>query len=329
MATGSQEPEAPAGRIERLSDSKHRAWPAPTGDGDVAWHPAIEQSGEPATPDADVTPAYRGPAPPPEHRPLARGVRRSVFLVVLAALVGAASATIVARATGWGSQTVIQRFSGLPTSVIGTHRADVPAILRRILPGVAAITATSGFAGTSSGTGIVITKGGEVVTNAHVVEGAQSIVVTLGDTQDYAARLVGILPERDLALLQVVGAHGLSPVQLGNSANMVVGDDVLTIGYALGLSGGPSVTEGIISAKNREVGSDTSDGTPFLLRGLLQTDAAISSGNSGGPLVNAAAQVVGINTIVAASSSDVTAQNIGFAISSNTLKALLPQLRGG
>lgn len=249
--------------------------------------------------------------------------------MVLAAVVGAASATIVARATGWGSQTVIQRNVGLPTSAIGTHWSDVPTVVRRVLPGVVSITAVTTPTGTSSGTGIVVSKSGEVVTNAHVVQGARSIVVTLKDSKDYRASVVGILPLEDLALLRIVGAGPLSPVHLGDSSKMVIGDDVVTVGYALGLSGGPSVTEGIISAKHREVQTVASDGTPVTLHEMLQTDAPISSGNSGGPLVNAGAQVVGINTMVASSSEGVTAQNIGFAISSNTLKSLLAELRSG
>ncbi len=127
-------------------------------------------------------------------------------------------------------------------------------------------------------------------------------MVTLKDSKGYQASVVGILPLEDLALLRIVGAVPLSPVHLGDSSKMVIGDDVVTVGYALGLSGGPSVTEGIISAEHREVQTVASDGTPVTLHEMLQTDAPISSGNSGGPLVNAAAQVVGINTMVASSS---------------------------
>jgi S1-C subfamily serine protease len=119
-------------------------------------------------------------------------------------------------------------------------------------------------------------------------------------------------------VVQLDDPTGVVPAKLGSSEDVAVGDQVVAIGNALALEGGPTVTEGIVSALNRSI--DTANGT---LTGLIQTDAAISSGNSGGPLVNAAGQVIGMNTAVAASSGSVNASNIGFAISIDAIRAFL------
>jgi S1-C subfamily serine protease len=256
---------------------------------------------------------------------------------VTAGVVAAGSALGVARATGWGATTTIRQVVG-NTSAIDSRPADIQGILRRVLPSVVAISASYTranpfFAGpgtvvTASGTGIVVSRAGEVVTNDHVVSGATSVTVTLdGAASPLAAVVVGESPANDLALLQVRGASGLSPATFGDSRAKVVGDDVLAVGFALGMTGGPTVTDGIISATDRSVTTETATGQAVTLAGMLQTDAAISSGNSGGPLVDADAHVVGINTVVATSSGSTTAQNIGFAIPSATVQALLPQLR--
>lgn len=165
--------------------------------------------------------------------------------------------------------------------------------------------------GAGAGTGVVLDTDGHILTNAHVVEGATSITITInGETTARQATLVATDVAHDIAVLSVADTTGLMPAPFGSSADLVVGDDVLAIGNALALEGGMSVTQGIVSALDRTIETET--GT---LTGLVQTDAAISSGNSGGALVNAAGEVVGINTAVAASYGSVTASNIGFAIS--------------
>jgi putative serine protease PepD len=266
--------------------------------------------------------------------------RTVLVLVVVAALVGAATAAAVARISGWGRETVLTRYVEPNTSIINNRPTDIPAILAKVLPAVVSISATSSISSpffgpgggstavTATGTGVIVTSGGEVITNDHVVSGATSITVALnGSASPLAARIVGESARKDLALLQVEGAPHLDAVTFGDSSKMVVGDDVLAVGYALGLSGGPTVTDGIISAKGRQVSTRTATGASTTLVDMIQTDAAISSGNSGGPLVNSASQVVGINTVVATSSGSTTAQNIGFAITSQTVQTLLPQLR--
>lgn len=271
------------------------------------------------------------------HPDRGRTLRRDLGLAVVAAVVGAGSALGVARATGWGATTTIRQVVG-NTSAIASRPADIQGILARVLPSVVAISAsytrTTPFFGgpgtvvTATGTGVVVSPDGEVVTNDHVVSGATKVTVTLdGSAAPLAAVVVGESPANDLALLRIRGASGLVPVTFGDSRSKVVGDGVLAVGFALGLTGGPTVTDGIISATGRSVTTATAAGQPVTLTGILQTDAAISSGNSGGPLVDAEAHVVGINTAVAASSGSTTAQNIGFAIPSATVQALLPRLR--
>jgi S1-C subfamily serine protease len=285
-------------------------------------------------------PPPSSPSEPPSPPPATGRPPRVLALVVVAAVVGAASALGVARATGWGEETTIRQVVA-NTSVIDNRPADIQAILARVLPSVVSVSATStrispffgpevGSSVVASGTGIIVSKSGEVITNAHVVSGASSITVTLDEaSKPLPASLVGASAAQDLALLQVRGVTDLTPAMLANSNSTVVGDSVLAVGYALGLAGGPTVTEGIISALDRSVATVTASGQKVTLRGMLQTDAAISSGNSGGPLVNAAAQVVGVNTMVATSSGSTTAQNIGFAIPSATVRSLLPVLRAG
>jgi putative serine protease PepD len=179
--------------------------------------------------------------------------------------------------------------------------------------------------GTGAGTGIVLDDNGNILTNAHVVEGAREVAVTLaGESQARSATIVGTDTEHDVAVLHVDDADGLVPADFATSSNGVqVGDDVVAIGNALALEGGMTVTEGIVSATNREINDENGS-----LSGLIQTDAAISSGNSGGPLVNAKGQVVGMNTAVAASGNGVEASNIGFVIPASTAVSVAHQLIG-
>jgi putative serine protease PepD len=203
-----------------------------------------------------------------------------------------------------------------PTSVVAGPVLDVAGILAKVEPAVVAIQA-SGRLGTGQGTGIVISADGEVLTNAHVIEGATNIRVTVqGQTQSQAATLVGADSGNDIALLKITGASGLAVADLGSSSAVKVGDDVVAVGNALGLRGDPTVTRGIVSALNRSL--DT-------LTGMIQTDAAINPGNSGGPLANSHGQVIGINTAVAGRGG----QNIGFAIPIDSAKTILDRLRSG
>ena len=263
--------------------------------------------------------------------------RRSWMLVVvvtavLAALVGGLVGALVGSDS---QQTIVEKF--FPTRSALARPQDVQSVLAEVEPAVVSIDSQSdsGEGGgdfiQAAGSGMILTADGEVLTNNHVVTGASSVTVTLfGQTKALAAHVVGTDPADDLALVQVDHASGLPTVVLGDSSQTRVGDAVLAIGNALALAGGPTVTEGIVSAENRSLTAENDGGQTENLTGLLQTDAAINPGNSGGPLVNAQAQVVGMNTAVASSSTgNAPTQNIGFAIAVDSIKPLLAQLRLG
>jgi putative serine protease PepD len=211
--------------------------------------------------------------------------------------------------------------AGVPLDRASVHldgsALDVATVLDRMASSVVAIETTvqarrGPFVqqGQGAGTGIVLDDDGHVLTNAHVVEGATQVSVTLaGDSEARSADVVGVDTGNDIAVLQVDDADGLRAATFSEQG-VQVGDEVVAIGNALALEGGPTVTEGIVSALDRSI--TTENGT---LTGLIQTDAAISSGNSGGPLVDAYGEVVGVNTAVAASGGGVEASNIGFVIS--------------
>ena len=177
----------------------------------------------------------------------------------------------------------------------------------------------SGYS-SSTGTGVVITESGYVVTNSHVIQDAQVITVLLSDGRSFDAALVGSDPISDLAVLHIE-ADNLSPAEFGDSSVLRVGDSVVAIGDPLGIELRGTMTNGIVSAINRDV---TTGGRTLT---LIQTNAALNSGNSGGPLINCYGQVIGINTLKMgdiASSSGV--EGLGFAIPSTTVKEIADQL---
>lgn len=175
--------------------------------------------------------------------------------------------------------------------------------------------------GTSSGSGFIIASEGYVITNNHVIEGAESVSVVLLSGEERPAQVIGTDRFSDLAVLKIEGDVP-AVVTLGNSDALRPGETVIAIGSPLG-DFKNSVTVGVISATGRTI--DTGEG--YYLEGLLQTDAAINQGNSGGPLVNLAGEVIGVNTlIVRTSSSGVTVEGLGFAIPSNTVQAVATQI---
>jgi putative serine protease PepD len=172
--------------------------------------------------------------------------------------------------------------------------------------------------GSGAGSGVAI-EGGYVVTNAHVVEGATAIELASATSGAVTrGEVVASEPSLDLALVRLEDASGFVPAVLGDSGTVQVGDPVVAIGNALGLGGSPTVTQGIVSALDRTI--TTSGGR---LDGLLQTDTAISSGNSGGPLLDATGAVIGINTAVAGSGGGVQASNVGFVVPVDTVHAFV------
>jgi S1-C subfamily serine protease len=207
--------------------------------------------------------------------------------------------------------------SGSSAAPLAGAALDVKGILAKVEPSVVDIVAQSRRE-TGEGTGIIISPDGYILTNAHVVNGASTVTVSTSSSgKALPATVIGADAAHDVALIHLDSGGGSLPAaDLGRSADMRVGDDVVAIGNALGLRGDPTVTRGIVSALNRTVEN---------LTGMIQTDAAINPGNSGGPLVNSAGQVIGINTAVAADG----AQNIGFAIPIDAAKALADRLKSG
>lgn len=189
-------------------------------------------------------------------------------------------------------------------------------VYRKNIPAVVSISCTlSG--GTATGTGVVFSDGGYIVTNCHLVEDAQEITVLLSDDRSLIAQVVGADDVSDLAVLYI-DAEDLTAAEFGDSDALQVGDDVVAIGDPLGVELRGTMTDGIISAINRDI---TVEGRSMT---LIQTTAALNSGNSGGPLINRYGQVIGINTMKIINEAGV--EGLGFAIPSVTVKEIVDQL---
>ena len=262
-------------------------------------------------------------------RPRTSGTTRLVLIALVAALLGAAVGSIsgvayehnrVNTSTRPSSDLVPSGpplASGSPTPV-DTNPSSVASIAKKLLPSVVTLNVAGGTA-TGTGSGVVIRTDGYILTNNHVVAVAANGGTITADfyqgKQGITAAIVGRDPKTDLAVVKV-NATNLPAATLGQSSSLVVGDPVVALGAPLGLSS--TVTSGIVSALDRNVEVPDESGGRGLLIGAIQTDAAINPGNSGGPLVDAKAQVIGINSAIAAApgSSGSTGGNIGvgFAI---------------
>jgi S1-C subfamily serine protease len=268
------------------------------------------------------------PPPPPAGSPALPGRRTRVLWLIMivmlalsAGVVGAFIGASIEDQTETAKQPSRQAIE-VADAAESAGAMDVAAVLSAMEPSVVTISADTAEGG-STGTGVVLTSDGEILTNAHVVEGATEVRVRLfGEIEPRPAEVLAADDPNDLALLRI-DVDGLTPAAFADPDSIAVGDQVIAIGYALNLDGDPSVTSGIVSALDRTLlGSDGA------LDGLLQTDAAISSGNSGGPLINARAEVVGINTAVYQSDATTAANNVGFAISAGEALPIIERLRG-
>ncbi|MCL4508620.1 MAG: trypsin-like peptidase domain-containing protein [Chloroflexi bacterium] len=245
-------------------------------------------------------------------------------------------ATSLATSTSTSSPRAARAITTINTA--STLAQDAFALVAQLdTPGVVQITneqvQLSSFGGdivpAGAGTGIVIDHEGHILTNDHVIRGAQRLLVTTADgAKQYPARLVGADPRTDLAVVQVQGAN-LTPLPLGDSDKLQVGQWVVAIGNALALRGGPTVTTGVVSALGRTVQEPATASTPgTFLFDVIQTSAPINPGNSGGPLVDLQGRVIGINTLQAGQSEPggPQAQGIGFAIAINTANRIAQEL---
>jgi putative serine protease PepD len=203
-----------------------------------------------------------------------------------------------------------------PRSSATALQAQYVTVVKATQPQVVQIQTNSGL-----GSGVTFDSEGDIVTNAHVVQDASTMRVTLADGRRFAARLVGSYAPDDLAVITVGAGHGIKPARFADSSKLQVGEIVLAVGNPLGLQS--SVTDGIVSALGREV----SEGQGVVLPNTIQTSAAINPGNSGGALIDLQARVVGIPTLAAADPQlGSTAAGIGFAIPSNTVTDIAGQI---
>ncbi|MHA5052299.1 S1C family serine protease [Streptomyces sp. SD15] len=301
-------------------------------------------------------------APTPTPAPASPKKRAKGPLALLAAV------AIVAAAIGGGTAYGIQELTGkdatsssTSTTVVPTaKKGTVAGVAQAVTPSIVEISATSN-AGSSTGSGVIITSSGEIITNNHVISGASEIKVQLSNGKSYTATVVGTDSKKDLALIKLENTpSGLTVATLGNSDGVQVGDDVVAIGSPEGLTG--TVTSGIVSALDRDVtvSTDESQGQqqqqgdgsgqwPFSFGGqefngdtgtstttykALQTDASLNPGNSGGALIDMNGNIIGINSAMysaadSTSSSSAGSVGLGFAIPINTVKSDLASLRAG
>ncbi|KOY56269.1 S1C family serine protease [Streptomyces sp. XY332] len=320
------------------------AYPPPAAPG---WHEAHQ-------PPAAQPPAAPAPLAGPAH---AARARRPVALLAAVAL--------AAAVVGGGTAAAVQQLLGSQvrsgggvngTNVSQSSSGTVSGVAEQVSPSVVRIDTRTG-SGQGTGSGVVVTADGEIVTNNHVIDGATEIQVTMSDGKKYTAKTVGTDPDKDLALIKLQGATGLKPARLGDSDGLKVGEQVVAIGSPDRLTG--TVTSGIVSALNREVNVPKSEqqapqrqrgnggGWPFSYDGqqfngntgsnttsykAIQTDASLNPGNSGGALVNMNGEIVGMPSAIYSPSSDSSTAGsvgLGFAIPVNTIKADLASLRKG
>ncbi|MFI9204990.1 S1C family serine protease [Streptomyces sp. NPDC053048] len=296
---------------------------------------------------AEPGPAHRAPRAP--RRP---GVLLAACALV-AAVAGGGSAALVGELTGGSNDGG----RSTPVQNVSAKGSGVAAVAAAVSPSIVEIKAATG-SGQSTGSGVIVTGDGEVVTNNHVVAGADTVQITLSDGTTKTAKVTGTDPGKDLALVKIQGAKNLKAAKLGDSGKLKVGEQVVAIGSPEGLTG--TVTSGIVSALNRDVTVSKEEGRGGQQRGVpqwpfefggnqyngdtgsskttykaIQTDASLNPGNSGGALINMSGEIVGINSAMYASGSgsgstdSAGSVGLGFAIPVNTVKADLAKLRAG
>ncbi|SCG79217.1 S1C family serine protease [Micromonospora humi] len=277
----------------------------------------LAEKPEPATATAagESAPAAAAPETGTPRRPGRRRPRRLVAAGVALVLMlggGAGGALATDRLLDDGSVATAIRVVPAATGTIDS----LSSVAAGVSPSVVTVTA-DGTTGGSLGSGIVLDANGLILTNAHVIDAGSRFSVQLADGRTASATLVGSDAAADLALLRADDLTGLTPAVLGSDATLRVGDAVLAFGSPLGLAG--TVTSGIVSALDRSVDDMT---------GLIQTDAAINHGNSGGALVDTAGRVVGINVAIATTGQDEGSIGLGFAIPVDTVRTVVDRLTG-
>jgi putative serine protease PepD len=292
--------------------------------------------------EAAVEVATDAPASPP--RKFFAGsipTKAAAGMAVIAGLVGgiAGAAVGIAGNGGFGFTTTVQ--PQLVTIGNTDNTRSVTAVAAKALQSVVTIRVSGSTSG-GSGSGVIVSEDGYIVTNSHVVtlsgtDESTEVRVTLADGRLYAAELIGTDPIMDIAVVKI-DAENLVPIEWGDSASLTVGDEAIAIGAPLGLEN--TVTDGVVSALNRSITiSNDGDGFNFDLPGgqqsaitqalslpVIQTDASINPGNSGGALLNTAGELIGINVAIASSGSSAGSIGVGFALPSNLVKRISSDL---
>ncbi|UJW35592.1 trypsin-like peptidase domain-containing protein [Saccharothrix sp. AJ9571] len=283
-----------------------------------------------------ATPFY--PAPPaPARQPKRLAVLVSAAAVAAALVGGVGGATLVGLTDGAPASTTTSAVGTATGQTVSNSGADVSSVAQQVLPSVVQVNVTT-REGEAIGSGVVLSSDGRILTNAHVVEGAGGdVTITLSDGTKYQATVLGSDSKADIAVLQAKNASGLTAAKLGDSSQVQVGSEVVAIGSPAGLQN--TVTSGIVSAVGRElsdvgqqeqqqspIGRTSSQQGPSYT--AIQTDASINQGNSGGPLVNANGEVIGINSSIYSPSSGGSV-GIGFAIPINDAVKIVESIEQG
>jgi S1-C subfamily serine protease len=253
---------------------------------------------------------------------------------------GLAITAVVALAAGAAAGAGVLQHSATTTSTATATSKTVLStaqIASSVSPGLVDVVSTLGYqSGQAAGTGIVLTSTGEVLTNNHVIDGATSISVTdIGNGRTYQATVVGYDKSHDIAVLQLKGASGLKTASLGDSSTVGTGQQVVALGNAGGKGGTPAVAAGQVTALDQTItAADEGSGSSEQLSGLIQTNADIQPGDSGGSLVNSYAQVIGIDTAASSGSATQTqtqtqVQTQGYAIPINEAVSIADQIESG
>jgi S1-C subfamily serine protease len=287
---------------------------------------------EPAAPPPIWTPP---PSAPPADSMWNRIAAFLVLVAIVAAAAGAGIGWSLAKAVN-GSRQVAQSSAQplapitqvSPTPGGSGSNSSTDAIVAKVTPAIVNINTTVG-GGQAAGTGMLISSTGEILTNNHVVSGSTSITVTVqGRSQGYSAHVVGVNVSQDVALIQIdTSVSGLPTVTFADSSSVQVGDTVVAIGNALGRGGTPPATQGHVTALNQTITASEGGSSAETLTGMIQSDAPIYEGDSGGALVNTSAQVIGMITAGQAEGFRSSASDVGFAVSSNTAVAQANRLR--
>ncbi len=303
------------------SPEEFRPWSPPTSPAapPIASHSSSPLEGSP----------LEGLSPTRSREPRPKRARFGAGLALGVALSGAAVGGFV---VGTSNDSAVTTASPETATVVGqsvsaTTFGSISDLVAAARPSIVAVRQTvtqqdrfgNTQQGDSVGTGFVLSADGYIVTNNHVIAEGDATTVDFADGTSVTATIVAADPSHDLAVLKV-DRTDLVPLPVGSSDELRLGDQLVAIGYALDLNGEPSVTTGILSAKDRSLTEPNGE----LLVNLLQTDTAINPGNSGGPLLNSSGEVIGINTAVAGQ-----AQNIGFAIAISPAEELIAELQSG